>query len=100
MRIEWTLFAMNDREAIFDYLEADSPRAAIMIDDRIEAQVEVLIDTPEIGRPGRIEGTRELIIQRTPYIAAYRIDPETVRILRVLHGAQEWPDEFEPSREM
>jgi plasmid stabilization system protein ParE len=42
---------MNDREAIFDYLEADSPRAAILIDDRIEAQVELLIDTPEIGRP-------------------------------------------------
>jgi len=100
MRIEWTLFAMNDREAIFDYLEADSPRAAIMIDDRIEAQVERLIDTPEIGPPGRIEGTRELVIQRTPYIAAYRIDQETVRILRVLHGAQEWPDELQPSRDM
>jgi addiction module RelE/StbE family toxin len=100
MRIEWTFFAMNDREAIFDYLEADSPRAAIMIDDRIEAQVELLIETPEIGRPGRIEGTRELVIQRTPYIAAYRIDGETVSILRVLHGAQEWPDELQPSREM
>ena len=99
MRIEWTFLAMNDREAIFDYLEADSPRAAIMIDDRIEAQVELLIETPEIGRPGRIEGTRELVIQRTPYIAAYRIDGETVRILRVLHGAQEWPDELQPSRE-
>ncbi len=100
MRIEWTFLAMNDREAIFDYLEADSPRAAIMIDDRIEAQVELLIETPEIGRPGRIEGTRELVIQRTPYIAAYRIDGEIVRILRVLHGAQEWPDELQPSREM
>jgi addiction module RelE/StbE family toxin len=100
MRIEWTFLAMNDREAIFDYLEADSPRAAIMIDDRIEAQVELLIETPEIGRPGRIEGTRELVIQRTPYIAAYRIDGETVSILRVLHGAQEWPDELQPSREM
>ena len=91
---------MNDRETIFDYLEADSPRAAILIDDRIEAQVELLIDTPEIGRPGRIEGTRELVIQRTPYIVAYRIDRDTVRILRVLHGAQEWPDELQPSREM
>jgi toxin ParE1/3/4 len=47
VRVEWTLFAMNDREAIFDYLEADSPRAAILIDDRIETQVELLIDTPE-----------------------------------------------------
>jgi plasmid stabilization system protein ParE len=62
--------------------------------------VELLIETPEIGRPGRIEGTRELVIQRTPYIAAYRIDGETVRILRVLHGAQEWPDEWQHSREM
>ncbi len=52
---------MNDGEAIFDYLEADSPRAAILIDDRIEAQVELLMETPEIGRPGRIEGTRELV---------------------------------------
>jgi toxin ParE1/3/4 len=47
-------------------LEADSPRAAILIDDRIEAQVELLIETPEIGRPGRVEGTRELVIPRTP----------------------------------
>ena len=61
MRVEWTLFAMNDREAIFDYLEADSPRAAILIDDRIETQVELLTDMPEIGRPGRIDGTRELV---------------------------------------
>jgi toxin ParE1/3/4 len=57
---------MNDRESIFDYLEADSPRAATRIGDRIETQVELLIDTPEIGRPGRIDGTRELVIPRTP----------------------------------
>jgi toxin ParE1/3/4 len=87
---------MNDREAIFDYLEADSPRVAVLIDDRIETQVDLLIDTPEIGRPGRIGGTRELVIPRTPYIAAYRIENETVTILRVLHGAREWPEEMEP----
>jgi plasmid stabilization system protein ParE len=47
-----------------------------------------------MGRPGRIEGTRELVISRTPYIAAYRIGGDTVRILRVLHGAQQWPGEM------
>ena len=57
-------------------------------------------NAPEIGRPGRIEGTRELIIQQTPYIAAYRIERNSVRILRVLHGAQRWPDAMEPQREM
>jgi toxin ParE1/3/4 len=49
---------------------------------------------PGIGRPGRIEGTRELVIHRTPYIAAYRISGNTVRVLRLLHGAQQWPEEM------
>jgi toxin ParE1/3/4 len=64
------------------------------VDDRIRVQVEGLVQFPESGRPGRIEGTRELVIQRTPYIAAYRITGNTVRILRVLHGAQQWPEDM------
>ena len=64
------------------------------MDDRIREQVEGLMQFPEIGRPGRIEGTREMVIHRTPYIAAYRIADDTVRILRVLHGAQRWPEEL------
>lgn len=53
-------------------------------------EVEVLVKFPEIGRPGRIEGTRERVVSRAPYIAAYRIQGDTVRSLRVL--AQPWPD--------
>jgi toxin ParE1/3/4 len=94
MLLEWSAFAFADRTAIFDYIEADSPRAAVAVDDRIQACVENLTRFPEMGRPGRIEGTRELVISRTPYIAAYRIAGDTVRILRVLHGAQQWPDEM------
>ncbi|TJV25813.1 MAG: type II toxin-antitoxin system mRNA interferase toxin, RelE/StbE family, partial [Mesorhizobium sp.] len=45
-------------------------------------------------RPGRIAGTRELVVARTPYIAAYAVVADTVRILRILHGAQMWPDEI------
>lgn len=94
MRLKWSVFAMDDRNAIFDYIEADSPQAAVTVDDRIQGQVEGLIQFPEMGRPGRVEQTRELIIQHTPYIAAYRIEGSTVRILRVLHGAQLWPEEM------
>ncbi len=94
MRLEWSPFAIEDRDGIFDYIEEDSPRAAVVVDDRIRAQVTQLLEFPETGRPGRIEGTRELVIGRTPYIAAYRITGDTVRILRVLHGAQLWPDEI------
>ncbi len=96
MRVEWSIFAQADRDAIFDYIVADSPQAAITVDDRILAQVETLARFPESGRLGRVEETRELVIHRTPYIVAYRIQiqDDTVRILRVLHGAQRWPEDM------
>jgi addiction module RelE/StbE family toxin len=94
MRLEWSVFSLADRTAIFDYIEADNPRAAVSVDDRIQTCVEGLAQFPEMGRSGRIEGTRELVASGTPYIAAYRITGDTVRILRVLHGAQQWPDEM------
>ncbi len=94
MILEWSVFAIADREAIFDYIEADSPQSAVSVDDRIQVCVENLKQFPEMGRPGRIEGTRELVISNTPYIAAYRVSGETVRILRLLNGAQQWPDEM------
>ncbi|MFM0091556.1 type II toxin-antitoxin system RelE/ParE family toxin [Paraburkholderia sediminicola] len=94
MRLEWSAFAIDDRDAIFDYIEEDSPHAAAVVDDRIRVQVRQLLQFPETGRSGRVEGTRELVISRTPYIAAYRIAGDTVHILRVLHGAQLWPDEM------
>jgi toxin ParE1/3/4 len=100
MQLEWSIFALADREAIFDYIEADSPQAAITVDDRIREQVEELMKFPELGRAGRVDGTRELVIQRTPYIAAYRIAGNTVRILRVLHGAQIWPEELSERKQM
>jgi toxin ParE1/3/4 len=94
MRPEWSAYALADRVAIFDYIEADSPQAAIAVDDRIREQVETLRQFPESGRPGRIEGTRELIISHTPYIVAYHVTGNTVRVLRVLHGSRRWPDDM------
>jgi toxin ParE1/3/4 len=64
------------------------------MDDRIQSHVEMLDKFPQLGRPGRIEDTRELVIPHTPYIATYRISSTTVRILRVLHGAQQWPNDI------
>jgi plasmid stabilization system protein ParE len=66
MRLEWSAYALADRMAIFDYIEADSPQAAVAVDDRIREQVQTLARFPRSGRPGRIEGTRELVISRTP----------------------------------
>jgi len=94
VRLEWSFRAQADRETIFDAIEDDNPQAAITIDGRIGEGVRRLTQFPESGRPGRINGTRELIIRRTPYIAVYRIADETVRVLRVLHGARAWPEDF------
>lgn len=92
MKLEWSVFALADRDGIFDFIEADSPRSAIKVDSAIDAQAERLIYFPESGRPGRISGTREVVVAHLPYIIAYRVTGDKVRILRVLHGAQQWPD--------
>jgi plasmid stabilization system protein ParE len=68
MTREWSAYAWADRDAIFNYIEADSPPAAITVDNRIREQIETLLRFPQIGRPGRIQGTRELVISRTPYV--------------------------------
>ena len=71
MKLTWSALALSDRDAIFTYIEADNPSAAVMVDERIVAAVRRLIDFPGSGRVGRIAGTRELVITGTPYVAAY-----------------------------
>ena len=88
------MFAIEDRNKIFDFIEQDDPRAAIFVDERIEEQTKILAQFPKCGRQGRVEGTRELVITRTPYIVTYRVLDNAVRILRVLHGAQLWPEDI------
>ncbi len=94
MRLIWAQYALEDRRAIYDHIEADDARAAALVDSRIAEAVIRLIRFPQSGRPGRVEGTRELVVGRTPCIIAYRITGETVQILRVLHGAQLWPEDL------
>jgi addiction module RelE/StbE family toxin len=92
VKLAWSPLALSDRDAIFTHIERDNPAAAVTVDERIVAAVRRLRDFPEIGRPGRVSGTRELVIAGTPYVAAYAITETTIRILRVLHSAQQWPD--------
>lgn len=94
MKLVWSRFALSDRDDIFSYIEAENPLAAVHVDERSADAARRLLDFPDSGRSGRVAGTRELVIPRTPYVAAYLVDSETVRILRVLHGAQMWPDEL------
>ncbi|WP_064838542.1 MULTISPECIES: type II toxin-antitoxin system RelE/ParE family toxin [unclassified Rhizobium] len=94
MRLVWARCAVSDRDNIFTYIEIENPRAAVHVDQKIVFAVRRLVEFPESGRPGRIAGTRELVIPGTPYIAAYIVQEDRIRILRVLHGAQVWPDDI------
>jgi len=80
--------------AVRDYIARDNPGAADPQVRRVLAAAAGLLQFPEIGRPGRRARTRELVISRTPYIAAYRIVGDALEILRVMHSRQRWPANF------
>ncbi len=88
--LRWTLEAIQDREAIYDYVEADNPIAALALDELFEEKAGRLIDHPGLGRLGRIAGTRELVAHQN-YILIYDVTGDLVRMLRVLHAARQWP---------
>lgn len=94
MQIKWLEYAVLDLQELYQYITFDSPQAAKRVTKRIRQVTNLLIDQPHIGRPGRIHGTRELIVTGTPYIVPYRVKRNVLEILRVLHSAMQWPKRF------
>lgn len=93
MILIWRPQAMEERFGQLEHIAQDNPLAAIDQDQEIERQTDLLTTQPKMGRVGRVRGTRELVISRTPFIAVYRIEGTRIEILRFLHGAQQWPSE-------
>ena len=92
MQITWHRRARQDLQAVREYIAAVNPGAARQVAQRILQAVGLLVEQPSLGRPGRVPETRELVITGTPYIVAYRVVDDTIVILRVLHGARQWPE--------
>jgi len=90
MELHWTARAMNERDDIYNYISEDNPAAALRLDTLFEHRAESLLDHPQLGRPGRMPGTRELPVHRH-YLLIYDLSDTQVRILRVLHTARRWP---------
>ncbi|OGI03014.1 MAG: hypothetical protein A2Y25_03725 [Candidatus Melainabacteria bacterium GWF2_37_15] len=94
-KCNWSGKALNDLLLIREFIAQDNPKAAVDITKKIVLNVvEQLSRFQNIGRAGRVYGTRELIINNTPYIAIYRVKSNTSEILRVLHSSIKWPDSF------
>lgn len=91
MRIEWLPEAERGFSAQLTWIADQNPWAAVDVGDAILAAVSRLAEHPAIGRAGRVRGTRELIVVGTPYLVVYRMQAAAVIVLRVLHGAQRWP---------
>jgi toxin ParE1/3/4 len=88
--LEWLETAHADLLLIIDYISDDNPDAAQRLKDDIEAKAAELPEFPKLYRQGRIEGTQEMVVWSN-FIVVYQEDTFTVRILRVLHAAQQWP---------
>jgi len=91
MRVRWTTPAADDLYDIVRHIQRDNPEAAANVAESLYDGSGSLRSFPRRGRKGRIEGTRELVFPSLPYIVVYRIQDQTVEIMRIYHGAQDWP---------
>ena len=94
MRLVWFRSAILDLEAARAHIATDDPDAARRVATRILDATGRLSEHPAIGRPGRVPGTRELVVPRTPYLIPYRVRDNVIEILRVFHARRRWPDRF------
>lgn len=92
VKLVWTRPAAADRREIRAYIAQDNPSAALALDERFSEMAGRLIDHPQLGRVGRVAGTRELVAHPN-YILVYDVIADSVRVLRVLHAARQWPSQ-------
>jgi toxin ParE1/3/4 len=91
MKIVWSPRAIRHLEHLRAYVERDSEQNAALVAGRILKAVDLRQDHPQRGRPGRVLGTRELVIPDTPYIIPYRVRGDRLELIAVFHGRQKWP---------
>jgi toxin ParE1/3/4 len=99
VRLVWTPRARGDLDEIVAHIAEGNPNAAERLAEYLYSAVALLCDQPGLGRPGRKEGTRELIVRRatwgSAYIVPYRVRGERVELLAVIHSARRWPADLE-----
>ena len=94
MTIVWTRRAVRHLAALRAFIARDSSRHAERVAMQILEAVELLAGKPSIGRPGRLTGTRDLVVAGTPYGVPYRIRNGRLELIAVFHGRQKWPSKL------
>ena len=91
MNVVWSRRAIRHLASLRKIVAKDSEQNAALVAGRILNSVDLLQTQPGIGRPGRVLGTRELVIPHTPYIIPYRVRRGRLELIAVFHGRQKWP---------
>jgi toxin ParE1/3/4 len=91
MKVVWSRRAIQHLVCLRERIEKDSELSAALVAKRLLKAVDLLQSHPEMGRPGRIVGTRELVVPDTPYVIPYRVRRERLELIAVFPGRQKWP---------
>lgn len=94
LRIRWLKKALKNLEDAYNYLYLDSPSAAQRFAEEVHEQIKLLITAPAMGRPGRVTGTRELVMANFPYVIPYRVHGDDIQILRLFNTNQKPPERW------
>jgi len=94
MKIIWSAAAVRHLQEVVEYIQAESAGGAISTRRRILDTALRVGQIPYSGRLGRMDGTREAVVPRTPYIVVYQLSSQSVEILGIWHAARQWPDSF------
>ena len=91
MTVVWSPRAIGHLAALRNYIARENPGAAARTATTLLAVVDRLAELPNLGRPGRVSGTRELVVPGARYVIPYRVRGERLEIIAVFHGRQRWP---------
>lgn len=96
MQVKWLNKALDNLNEEAEYIAERDPAAARLVVQRIIDATRLLPETPTLGRPGRVPGTRELIVPNARYLIPYRIRPrlQQIEILRVFHTSRRLPNRW------
>ncbi len=94
MKLRWTRLALQDLISLHETIADDNPRSASEMVLRIQEAADHLKKYPKMGKEGRVSGTRELVLVKTPYIVVYIVRKNEIQIVAVIHGSMRWPDSF------
>ena len=94
MKVIWSASSVRHLQEVIEYLQLESAGGASKIRRRILETAKRIGQMPQSGRVGRIEGTREAVVPRSPYVVVYQISVQQIEILGIWHGARVWPQSF------